>query len=76
MQAKLNAATTNVEYDTLRRQIAADNAAKEVLEMEILETLERVDQQQMAIQTVKQELQARKRNWKKPAPKSPPRNRV
>jgi hypothetical protein len=56
LQAKLNAAATNVEYDTLRRQIDADRAANEVLEMEILECLERVDQQQMAIQTLKQEL--------------------
>ena len=56
LQAKLNAAATNVEYDTLRRQIEADRAANEVLEMEILESLERVDQQQIAIQTLKKDL--------------------
>ncbi len=56
LKAKLNAATTNVEYDTLRRQIEADKAANEVLEMEILESLERVDQQQVAIQAIKAEL--------------------
>lgn len=56
LKAKLNASTTNVEYDTLRRQIEADKAANEVLEMEILESLERVDQQQIAIQAIKQEL--------------------
>lgn len=60
LQAKLNAATTNIEYDTLRRQIEADRAANEVLEMEILESLERVDQQQIAIQTVKKELERTK----------------
>ncbi len=54
--AKLNTSSSNVEYDTLRRQIEADTAANEVLEMEILESLERVDQQQIAIQALKQEI--------------------
>lgn len=65
LQAKLNAATTNVEYDTLRRQIEADKAANEVLEMEILESLERVDQQQMAIQGVKKEVERTKAELEK-----------
>ena len=65
LTAKLNAATTNVEYDTLRRQIEADTAANEVLEMEILESLERVDQQQIAIQNIKKELEKAKKELEK-----------
>lgn len=65
LKTKLNTATTNVEYDTLRRQIEADTAANEVLEMEILEYLERVDQQQVAIQDLKQELERTKTDLEK-----------
>jgi predicted nucleic acid-binding Zn-ribbon protein len=65
LQAKLNAAATNVEYDTLRRQIEADTAANEVLEMEILDSLERVDQQQIAIKSLKQELDRTKAELEK-----------
>lgn len=60
LTGKLNTATTNVEYDTLRRQIEADTVANEVLEMEILECLERVDQHQAAIQDAKKELERNK----------------
>lgn len=65
LRTKLNTATTNVEYDTFRRQIEADVAANEVLEMEILECLERVDQQQIAIQDHKQELDRAKADLEK-----------
>lgn len=65
LKGKLNAATTNVEYDTLRRQIEADVAANEVLEMEILENLERVDQQQIAIQKHKEEINRNKADLEK-----------
>jgi len=41
--AKRNAAKTNREYQLLGEQIAADTAAKGVLEDEIIECLERVD---------------------------------
>jgi predicted nucleic acid-binding Zn-ribbon protein len=54
LRTKLNAASTNTEYDVFRRQIDADTAAKEVLEMEILETLERIDQQQAAVKDAEQ----------------------
>jgi len=43
LQAKLNTASSNREYDIISGQIAADKAAKSVLEDEILEYLDRVD---------------------------------
>lgn len=50
-QAKLNAASTNREFEIIRAQIDADTMANSVLEDEILEVLERVDgiQQQIAV---------------------------
>jgi predicted nucleic acid-binding Zn-ribbon protein len=44
LQGKLNAASSNREYDSFREQIAADKQANSVLSDEILELLERVDQ--------------------------------
>lgn len=49
LQGKLNAATSNREYDIIRGQMAADKAAKAVLEDEILEWYDRVDAIQSAI---------------------------
>lgn len=49
LNVKLNAAKTNQEFDVFQRQIEADTTAKEVAEVEILETLERIDQQQGAV---------------------------
>lgn len=49
LRAKLNAATTNREYDIIRGQIEADTSAKSVLEDEILEALEKVDRVQTEI---------------------------
>jgi predicted nucleic acid-binding Zn-ribbon protein len=43
LRRKLNAATSNREYQLLLEQIAADDMARSVLEDEILESLERVD---------------------------------
>ncbi len=48
LQAKLNTASSNREYDIISGQIAADKAAKSVLEDEILEYLDRVDALQKA----------------------------
>jgi predicted nucleic acid-binding Zn-ribbon protein len=44
LQGKLNAASSNREYDLLKEQIAADKQANSVLSDEILELLERMDQ--------------------------------
>jgi predicted nucleic acid-binding Zn-ribbon protein len=49
LQNKLNAATSNREYQALRDQIAADQMAKSVLEDEILEALDKTDQFQKNI---------------------------
>jgi uncharacterized protein len=43
MRGKLNAASSNREFDTLREQIAADVQASSVLSDEILEALEQID---------------------------------
>lgn len=57
-ETKLNAAKTNREYQLLGEQIAADQAAKGVLEDEILETLDRVDQLKGSIPPVEAEVKA------------------
>lgn len=49
LQAKLNAVTTNKEFDILRGQMEADNMANSVLEDEILEALDGVDRLQAEI---------------------------
>lgn len=54
-QAKLNAASTNREFDIIRSQIDADQMSNSVLEDEILEVLERVDAIQKKIELVEQE---------------------
>ncbi|MGM0489167.1 MAG: zinc ribbon domain-containing protein [Planctomycetota bacterium] len=46
LKGKLNTCNTNREYQTLKEQIAADEQANNVLSDEILEGLERIDQQQ------------------------------
>jgi uncharacterized protein len=43
MTSKLNAASSNREFDTLKEQIAADEQANSVLSDEILEALEQID---------------------------------
>lgn len=48
LKAKLNAASSNREYQALKDQIAADEMANSVLADEILEALERIDQLQKA----------------------------
>lgn len=44
LTAKLNQATSNKEYDAIKSQIAADEAASSVLEDESLEAMEKVDE--------------------------------
>lgn len=53
LQGKLNQAASNREYDIIKGQMAADVAAKAVLEDEIIESLERVDQVQKLIAEAK-----------------------
>ncbi len=48
LQAKLNAASSNKEFDVIKGQIDADTVANSVLEDEILEVLETVDRLQIA----------------------------
>ncbi|MCA8998598.1 MAG: hypothetical protein KDA80_16480 [Planctomycetaceae bacterium] len=49
LQTKLNQATSNKEFDIIRGQMQADNAAKAVLEDEVLESLDRADALQAEI---------------------------
>jgi len=56
LQAKLNMAQSNKEYQLLKDQIAADKQANSVLADEILEALERLDQLQAAVKTAEQNL--------------------
>lgn len=51
VQAKLNMAQSNKEYQLLKDQLAADKQANSVLADEILEALEKIDQLQAAVKT-------------------------
>jgi predicted nucleic acid-binding Zn-ribbon protein len=51
LQAKLNMAQSNKEYQLLKDQLAADRQANSVLADEILEALEKIDQLQAAVKT-------------------------
>ncbi len=55
LRAKLNQAQSNREFDVIRSQIDADTMANSVLEDEILEVLEKVDQQQQKIKLIEDE---------------------
>lgn len=59
LQAKLNTASSNREYDLLREQIAADEQANSVLSDEILDVLERIDELELQRQQRQQELEER-----------------
>lgn len=56
LQAKLNMAQSNKEYQLLKDQMAADKQANSVLADEILETLETIDQLQVAVKTAESNL--------------------
>jgi hypothetical protein len=60
LKTKLNTAASNKEYQTLREQIEAVEAANSVLADEILEQLERVDQFQEQIAAAESTLQQAK----------------
>lgn len=51
LQAKLNQAASNREYQAFKEQIAADEQANSVLSDEILEALEKMDQLAAAVKT-------------------------
>jgi uncharacterized protein len=56
LQAKLNMAQSNKEYQLLKDQMAADKQANSVLADEILEALEKIDQLQSAVKTADENL--------------------
>lgn len=56
LQAKLNMAQSNKEYQLLKDQMAADKQANSVLADEILEALEKLDQLQAAVKTAESNL--------------------
>src|SRR5262249_14711274 len=56
LQAKLNMAQSNKEYQLLKDQMAADKQANSVLADEILESLEKIDQLQVAVKTAEANL--------------------
>lgn len=60
LNAKLNAASSNREFDIIRGQIDADTMAKSVLEDEILEALEKIDQAQSAVRDMQARVEAAK----------------
>ncbi|MCA9111135.1 MAG: hypothetical protein KDA52_14380 [Planctomycetaceae bacterium] len=56
LRAKLNAASSNKEFDIIKGQIEADTVANSVLEDEILEALETVDRMQIAVGEAEQQV--------------------
>ncbi len=58
LKSKLNACTSNREFQTLKEQIAADGQANCVLEDEIFEALERNDELQLGVQSGKSGVEA------------------
>ena len=56
VQAKLNMAQSNKEYQLLKDQLAADKQANSVLADEILEALDKLDQLQAAVKTAEANL--------------------
>ncbi|MDA7952013.1 MAG: phospholipase [Pirellulaceae bacterium] len=57
LQVQKNSCSSNVEYQTLTEQIAAERQANNVLQDEILELMDKVDQQNIQIQTVEENCQ-------------------
>jgi hypothetical protein len=56
LKSKLNAASSNREYQALKDQIAADEMANSVLADEILESLEKIDELVAAVRQAEQNL--------------------
>ena len=58
LKAKLNMASSNREFEIFKTQIDADTMANSVLEDEILESLDKIDQMQVATGKCQQEVEA------------------
>ncbi len=58
LQGKLNAASSNREFDSIKGQIKADEMAKSVLEDEVLEILDRIDEESGKQSQLEQELES------------------
>lgn len=58
LRGKLNAASTNKEYQALKEQIAADEMANSVLSDEILEMFEKIEEQESQVAQVEQRIVA------------------
>src|SRR5262245_8580046 len=65
LQGKLNAASSNREYQALKEQIAADKQANSVLSDEILEALEKIDTCHAAVATAQANLAKGKEEFAK-----------
>lgn len=65
LRAKLNAASSNKEYQALLEQIAAAEMAGSVLSDEILETFEKIDQCQLLVKDAEKQLAAGKEEMEK-----------
>jgi uncharacterized protein len=59
-RVKLNTCNSNKEFQTMKEQIAAAEMAGSVLQDEILESMERVDQLELAVNEVKERVAANK----------------
>ncbi len=60
LRGKLNAASSNREFDTIKGQIGADEMAMSVLEDEVLELLDRIDEESGKQKQIEQELEEAK----------------
>lgn len=56
LKARLNAANSNKEFQTIKEQIAADEQANSVLADEVLELLEKIDQEQASVGKTNEQL--------------------
>ncbi len=65
LQAKLNTAASNLEFDTFKSQIAADEQASSVLSDEILESFEHLDQLEGELKAAESELEKQQADQKK-----------
>jgi len=65
LQAKLNTAASNREFDLLKEQIAADKQANSVLSDEILEAMDSIDRLEVQVQEVNAELKKQESDHQK-----------
>jgi predicted nucleic acid-binding Zn-ribbon protein len=65
LQSKLNSCGSNREYQALKEQIAADEQANSVLSDEILEALEKIDEQQAQLTATEESLDTASQEFEK-----------